>query len=398
MPELADIYRKATTKLAHRLADLFRRKYDIALFGVFGCGNFGNDATLEACLNGINEASPNTIVLCIAANPSAVARSYAITTRAMLVRRRFGHIVGELMNFLRAWRIALTARRFIVAGTGVLDDQHVSPSELPLDVLRWSLAARLGGAELVFLGVGAGPIEHAWSRRFLKLATSMAHKVSYRDECSKRFMERLGRNVEEDSILPDLAFYLRQSQPLPSRDLRQRRRIAVGVLAQLNWRERPHLYERYEQSMLGLLERLANLGLDAILIGGDEADSDTRHAVLDRAVRQGLPIRAEECHSFHDVLRTVSACDILIASRYHNLVAGVIAGIPAISLGYGPKNQALLERVGVGEWSHNVDTFDVDDVASQVWQALALRTPLYRGQISDFQSRLRDAFSEVTRG
>ena len=108
------------------------------------------------------------------------------------------------------------------------------PPELPLDVLRWSLAARLAGARLVFLSVGAGPIDQTWSRRFLRLAVSLAHEVSYRDSRSQDFMASIGRDVGSDRVLPDLALAL--DPPDRSRDrLAERARWRSGCSPRFNW-------------------------------------------------------------------------------------------------------------------------------------------------------------------
>ena len=51
--------------------------------------------------------------------------------------------------------------------------------------------------------------------------------------------------------------------------------------------------------------------------------------------------------------------ELIVATRFHNIVAALSAGRPAISIGYAEKNDALLEQVGLGafcQWIEGLDT------------------------------------------
>ena len=53
-------------------------------------------------------------------------------------------------------------RRFdvvIVPGTGILDDFGERPYGMPWDILRWCIGARLLGAKIAFVSIGAGPTD-----------------------------------------------------------------------------------------------------------------------------------------------------------------------------------------------------------------------------------------------
>jgi polysaccharide pyruvyl transferase WcaK-like protein len=363
------------------------RRYRLALFGVFGSGNFGNDATLDACMKALGPSVPPSRILCIAANPIKISETYGVTAVGLTRRNRYGQVASELASLFLAWRALRRARRLVVAGTGVLDDQHVRPTQLPLEVLRWSLAARLAGAKLVFLSVGAGPIDQMWSRRFLKVAVALAHEVSYRDIRSKEFMASIGRDVGRDRVLPDLALSLEPTVEAEPRSTQKS--VAIGVLSRLNWSDHPDGYRRYEDTLVELVERLAAEGWRVRLVTGDEADADTRNAMIHRLRSMGQPAEADSCHSFSDVVRIVSTCEVMIASRYHNLVAALIAGIPIVSLAYGPKNDALLEQFETPSWGYDIDTFTPEAVMSNVREALRPH-PLSRATLDGYRREIRE--------
>ena len=378
-----------------------KRQFDIALFGVFGWGNFGNDATLDACMAAIHPPLPRSRIACIASKPDQVARRHRIAafplTRVRKVGGVFGEVIAEPVNLFQAWRILRRTRTFVIAGTGVLDDQHARPSEFPLDVLRWSLAGRLARARVVFLSVGAGPITQTWSRRFLKLAVSLAHEVSYRDRRSLEFMRSIGRDVSGDRVLPDLALALNPPEEEPSASSREPT-VAIGVLARLNWPGRDREYERYESGLVELIEKLAADGRRIVVVTGDEADVGTQQAIVRRMNGSSASVIAKECHSFDDVLEAATQCDAMVASRYHNVVAAVVAGIPVVSLGYGPKNKALLEQLEMPQWSHDIDSFTVDDVHEDVLAAMTLQTPLFREALKAYRESLDVEFDRLIDG
>ena len=56
----------------------------ISLFGMFGVGNLGNEATLQAMLHNVRRFLPNAEVSCICAGPEAAAQDYCIP--AYLIR------------------------------------------------------------------------------------------------------------------------------------------------------------------------------------------------------------------------------------------------------------------------------------------------------------------------
>jgi polysaccharide pyruvyl transferase WcaK-like protein len=374
------------------------RRFHVALFGIFGWGNFGNDATLDACMAALHPALPRSRIACIAAQPARVALDHGIAAFPLVRGRSFGgflgRVIGEPVNLFHAWRTMRRVRTLVVAGTGVLDDQHSHPYELPLDVLRWSLAARLARARLVFLSVVAVPLDQRWSRRFLKLAVSLAHEVSYRDQRSLDFMRSIGSDVGRDRVLPDLALALDPPEAEP-RDASTEQTVAIGVLARLNWPGRDREYDRYENGLVELIEKIAADGRRILIVTGDEADVGTQQAIVRRMDGSGFTVIARECHSFDDVLEAATECDAMVASRYHNLVAAVVAGIPVVSLGYGPKNDALLEQLEMPHWGHDIDSFSVDDVHADVLEAMTLPRPLFRETLAAYRESLHAEFERL---
>src|SRR5262249_25911940 len=80
----------------------------------------------------------------------------------------------------------------IIGGSGQISDQFSGPWNFPYRLLVWVLAAKLAGARVGFLCVGAGSITASLSRTFLRTALSLADHRSLRDQRSKRIVDELG--------------------------------------------------------------------------------------------------------------------------------------------------------------------------------------------------------------
>ena len=57
---------------------------------------------------------------------------------------------------------------------------------------------------------------------------------------------------------------------------------------------------------------------------------------------------AEHAQSLTEVMQQISETELLVATRFHNVVCGLMMGRPVISLSYARKNDVLLADMGLG--------------------------------------------------
>jgi polysaccharide pyruvyl transferase WcaK-like protein len=74
---------------------------------------------------------------------------------------------------------------------------------------------------------------------------------------------------------------------------------------------------------------------------------------------------AEPILSLHDVMRQIALTDIVVATRFHNVVCALKLGRPTISIGYADKNDALLADMGLGDFCQHIESLDVDLLIKQ---------------------------------
>ncbi len=379
------------------------RRLRVALFGGFGIGNFGNDASLEAVLNFLRAERPELELSCICSEPAVVSARFGAPAIATVRKLRgpWRLVDTLLLRQPGAWRNWLSClqgvRRFdviVVAGTGVFDDFRDSPLGWPSRLLRWCVAARLRGVRVAFLSVGGGPILNPISRVLMKWAAQLGDHRSYRDTDSLDYMRSIGVDENRSVVLPDLALLL----PAPAERPRPADApitVGVGVMNYRGWRDSDAVFNDYIQTHVRLIEWLQGRGWKARIVIG-QAPTDLV-AVREIEKRLGRPLigpREEAMSSIHDAMQAIGETDLVVASRYHVQIAALKMRRPLISLSYAPKNDALLQAAGMGAFVQDVHKVDFDLLTRQIETLAGERgryVDIVDNQVSAMERRLRQA-------
>ena len=363
----------------------------ITFFGNFGTQNLGNEFTLRAIIENTRKQLPEAMVTCVCPGPRATAEAHRIpavlisyrfagasTPRASdnavkkLIRRLAIRIPREVGEWLRAFRTLKGTDMLVMTGTGMLGDFGIGPLDLHYEILKWSVVARLRGCKLLFVSVGAGPIRHPLSRWIVKAALSLAHYRSYRDQFSYEFLEGIGFDVSKDHVYPDLAFSLLSSGATvtPGRNGdRKGRVIGLGLMEyygqHLSREDGERVYQRYIERLARFAAWLLAQGHSVRLLVGDLAyDKRVKGDLLRLLEQTGAPLDTgriidEPMTSPDDLCEQLARTDVVVATRFHNVLLALMLGKPVIALGYHEKLRSLMAGVGAAEYCVDADDLDV---------------------------------------
>jgi polysaccharide pyruvyl transferase WcaK-like protein len=378
----------------------------ISLFGHFGSTNPGNEATLLAVVSRLRVLFPECELSCICASPENViaalgiqavpytVRSTRLWNRQAPLRARmllaFPGIRDEVREYIRAWTTLKGEDLLIVPGTGVLTDAWGLSGWGPYGLLKWSLAARLRGCRVIFLSVGAGPVNSRLGRLLLKSALSLADYRSYRDIPSREIVISLGLSARNDPIYPDLVFGLSPASTSGATS-REGRRPVVG-LGLMEYGAKYSVpsptgdtYPRYLETLAVFVGWLLDHQYDVKLLLGD-ADTiviDDFKAVL----RERFGSYAEERvtdpvnGSVGELLSQLSATDLVVATRFHNVLLSLLLGKPPIAISFHHKVSSLMSEMGLSEYCHDINEMDADALIAQ-FQALVRNAEKLRPAIA----------------
>jgi polysaccharide pyruvyl transferase WcaK-like protein len=402
-----------------------RRPLRIGLFGLFGVRNLGNEATLAATVAALRERAPEAELVLVSSPPAAGAglpefpariepdqlplldRSWpGVPYRWQKPLAEFMQRATEPLRRLRTRRVARQIDMLLIAGTGIADDFGQGHLEAPHHLARWCEVVREQGGTVCFASIGAGPASHPLARRWFGDAMRAANYRSYREHSSRRFAQEIGVDVSSDPVMPDLVFGLPIEGSTAGRAPEwPPKSIGLGVMGYSGWNLTGSAAEQTYATYLARTERLARQLLESgyrvhLLIGnrgGDRKPVAHLRKALAGHVAAGSLV-ASDLLTHDDVLGEIAATDLVIATRFHNVLKALRLGRPVISIGYATKNDDLMREMGLEQYCHHVDNFEPAQVLEQVRSLAAMpRPPVEKldERVTEYRQALASQFDRI---
>jgi polysaccharide pyruvyl transferase WcaK-like protein len=358
----------------------------VGLFGRLGSGNIGNDGTLEAMLRYLEIEQPDAVVDAMCSGPDEVTARFGIPARYLHWNhspspggRSVPVMLGKLTRItvgavIDTWRTALWVGAHdvvIVPGMGSLEASlQIRPWEMPYSLFLLATAGRLLGTKVAMVSVGATRIPQRVSRWLMLAAARQSTYRSFRDEYSRDEMQKMGVDVSMDEVYPDLVFALTTPPDSPhgARD------VGVGVMAYFGpsnaRRWSAEILQTYVTNIELLVTWLVASGYTVRLVTGDSADEPVAERILSDLAQEHpnltpgavtfVPTRSIEA-----LMEQMGFVELVVATRYHNVLCALTCGKPAISVGYGVKHDALMTSMGLGEYCHQLRSMDLEVLKEQ---------------------------------
>jgi polysaccharide pyruvyl transferase WcaK-like protein len=370
------------------------RQQKIAFFGAFGQGNFGNDSTLQAMLYYLRRLAPDVEFNCICTGPETVATTFGITAvpsrpvvvkpwavrapLARLARRLFVRGPSEPYRWLKGVKTLWGTEALIIPGTGLLTDAYGLFHWGPYDMFRWSVTAKLCRCKLFFVSVGAGPVYSRIGRFFVKAALSLADFRSYRDESTVQYLKGVGFQAGSDPVYPDLAFSLPESL-IPRGHHSEGGRLVVGLglmgHAGRYSVERPTsaIYAAYLETLVEFVKWLLAHEFNVRLLNADLGDipaaREFRSLLKERvATREEGRIIDEPAASAEDLLAQLVATDLVVATRFHNVLLALLLNKPVLAISFHHKCSSLMNQMGLSEYCQDINRLNSARLVEQFRQ------------------------------
>jgi polysaccharide pyruvyl transferase WcaK-like protein len=400
-----------------------RKRKKIAFFGHFDSSNFGNESTLQAIIYHLRCFHPDAEVTCISSGPEATVATHQI--EAIPLAEVFGK--WQLRNpFLRAvrricigiprelysWAKYLVRLKridtLIIPGTGLLTDAYGLLGWGPYNMFKWSLIAKICRCKLLFVSVGAGPIYGTLGRCFVRSALSLADFRSYRDKSTMQYLKGIGFRADNDRVYPDLVFSLPEAS-IPNQDTKKSRRSVVGLgLMEYAGKysvSRPsnEIYLAYLENLVTVVKWLLAHEYDVRLLSGDLGDMHARQEFRD-LLRERLSVR-DEGHiidepvlSVENLLSQIAATDIIVATRFHNVLLALLCNKPVISISFHHKCESLMNAMGLSGYCLDINELKADRLIEKFCDLEANADklkPLIRKKVTEFRKALDEQYKVI---
>ena len=377
-----------STETDGSMRELQTKRAKIAFFGHFDSTNFGNESTLQAILYHLRRFQPNAEAICISTGPAATIATHHIdaipiaeryikswTPRNSLMRLLRRACVGlptEAYQWIKGLIRLAGTDMLIVPGTGLLTDAASLWGWGPYGLFKWSLIAKVCRCKLLLVSVGAGPIYGTLGRWLVKSILFLADFRSYRDNSTMQYLEGIGFRANNDRVYPDLAFSLPEDV-MPHRDPQNSPRSVVG-LGVMVYAEKYSVATSNYRTYVSYLENLATFarwllarGYDIRLLSGDLPDTRARQEFRDILREQSLVcdeerIIDEPIYSVENLLSQIMATDIVVATRFHNVLLSLLCNKPVISISFHHKCESLMSEMGLSEYCLDINDLRADSL------------------------------------
>lgn len=347
----------------------------VALFGLFGSGNLGNEGSLDAMLRFLRAAQPAAELVCVCPEPEEVERRFGIRSFAInryrpaegepRLNAALRKAIGKVVDAVRTYRWVRRHDVVIVPGMGVLEATlPIRPWGFPYALLLVLISGRLCGRKVALISVGAEVTGQPVTRWVMKTAARLANYRSYRDEHSKQAIQQMGVDTSADRVYPDLAFALRAPRDAQV----QPRTVGVGVMAYhgryADRGQAEEIQSGYLTTISAFVKWLVDEGYRVRLFTGDPSDEVVAAAVTS-AVRRTRPNIADDslvtvaAASLTEVIHQMATVELVVASRFHNVLSALRAGRPTISISYATKNDVLMESMGLEAYCQPIRSLDL---------------------------------------
>jgi polysaccharide pyruvyl transferase WcaK-like protein len=426
--DMSDHFADTAVTNSGQATEAKRKNKKIALFGHFGQGyNFGNESTLQAILYHLRRLLPDVEITCICTGPEATAATHNIAAVPIsavilkrwiprnaltrLVRKVFIGIPTELYRWPKALWTLKGKDMLIVPGTGLLTDAYGLFSWGPYNMFKWSLMAKICRCKLLFVSVGAGPIYGALGRWLIKSALSLADFRSYRDNSTLKYLKGIGFPTNTDRVYPDLVFSLPKAV-LPHGNANKGRRpvVGLGVMEYAGKYSvdspRKAIYLAYLENLRTFVRWLLAHEYDVRLLIGDLCDRPVTREFGDL-----LKERSSQCYegrivdepvfSVEQLLSQLAATDVVVATRFHNVLFALLLNKPVIAISFHHKCVSLMSEMGLSEYCQDINQLRagrlIDQFCNLEQNAETIR-PIIRQKSEGFRKALDEQYNLIFKG
>lgn len=283
----------------------------------------------------------------------------------------------------------------ILGGGGIFNDYWGVQPETILTRAHAGIAfysevavlARLLDKPLSIFGVGVGPLASAAGREWTRLAFSLANRASVRDAGTKRLLQQIGCETGEIAVTADPAFCLGRdeqgAQALISR-LLPNNGLPLVAISLRNWNVNCD-QDKWQREVAQGLDRFYEArpcnslflpfhNLPAYPLTDDLNAVKAVIALLkhkeNAAILRGQPAPGT-------VAGVIAHCGLVIGMRLHAVIFAASAGVPIVALSYDPKVKQMMARLGLTDFSLNLEDVNAEKLLAAAQKAVTEREQIH---------------------
>jgi len=283
-------------------------------------------------------------------------------------------ICQEITFILKSYGRLKDIDIFIVAGSGQLEDEWGGVMGFPYTIFKWASLAKISKTKLVFLSVGAGPINHALSKLMIRLSLNYSQYASFRDMTSAQWIKNIDA-IYDPIVAPDLAHNLITSEVIDNKKAKvDKSRHVVGIntmpiLDKRYWFEADdYAYSHYIEKMAEICIRLKKSNIKFFLFSTHPKDELVSKDVITLLSSKfewsdsELNNLIKKNRSVDQLLETIATSDIVVATRFHAILLSYFSETPVVGICKDHKQRDLMDAMGQKKYKIDFSEFTSEKV------------------------------------
>jgi len=271
------------------------------------------------------------------------------------------------VNFLRtSYHTLKTFDLLLITGSNQFLDNFGGSWGFPVTLLKWSILAKITKTKLIFISVGAGPLNSKLSKFLIRLTLLFKDYVSYRDIASKHLIEN--NKHTNGLVYPDLAFSLNFNYKPYSYRNGKLPKVGINVMPVYDkryWCVRDdRLYQNYIEKMSIFIRELIQDGYPIFFFCTMPKDEGPARDIL-KKIKNEIPAKVtfdsllKKNSTIFELMDNIAEADVIIATRFHGVVLSLLSRKPTLGICYYRKSRDLLTEAGQDKYAVDFDTFDI---------------------------------------
>lgn len=239
--------------------------------------------------------------------------------------------------------------------------------------------AKFLGKPVIKYTAALGPFEQKWNRLFARFYLGRnTDLVLVRDNTSFASLEKLQLGTPA-YIIPDTAFLLPVQESALSAEIAQLQQNKPVICLSVSYqaRNREKAPGAYTASMVSLIRHInATHQAQVVLLpnelsSGLDDDIKVGRNILEQLGEADCRLIDTEKLTAAEIKGIIRACNIVVAARYHTIVAALSLGIPTLAIAWHHKYREVLGLFDQEQWLCNIDELSDADLTARfdaLWQ------------------------------
>lgn len=393
----------------------------IALIGARLATNLGGPSLLVATRMALSKVFPEAEYILFVPvrdfeRDRKLASRYGVTVAPFLLPK-----YSSLLALIRRWTGVLPGRipgsdtiKALAEADIIIDIWGIGFSDnLTSDTFRRCISEglrflplRLLGKPVVKYTAAFGPFKYRWNKFFGRLYLGhLVDLILARDEISRQDLISLGIRTPI-LLVPDTAFLLPATGSEHSQKYAAWRgeRTLIGLSVSYQARKRTvgktgfveimtrfvgHLIKKYESRVVIIPNEISKTARDDVRIARE---------IKDRVGNDDCDILDAELLTAQEIKGVINECDVVVATRYHTIVASLSLGIPLLAIGWHHKYEEVLDLFGQKENLCNIKELSLEKLVERyetLWKNREEVAREIESYYPEIEERIRGGAEEV---